>query len=235
MKLNYVFSSFKASVRITLVITNSLSNYSCMEDGRCRVMVSRPATYEVSRPQYKSAFHCRVHRSLPLYPKVSQMNSIGTIFHKDCPEFIPCLRTHFNIIFPYRRTLSAPIHLLTAGCPIRVLYPFLIVQYMSPYQSHSFSLDLLNNLTDKYTSWSVTLWKFTHPPVTSSPFCPNILFSSLFSDWFNGYSKALWQYLIQYTWVIWTFLFDVYLIHTAYRDFVFLISSRNLLLLNFVP
>jgi len=69
--------------------------------GRAKKTASRPSTYEVCRPQYTAAVHCRARRSLLLYSKVPQRNPVSAGSTKNIALIWPCaFRMYFNIIFP---------------------------------------------------------------------------------------------------------------------------------------
>jgi len=98
--------------------------------------------------------HHHAHNNRPLIPVMCHIISLHF--------------THFNIIFPY--TSRSPKFSPSFRLSNENLYAFLVIIVCAVCPTNPFLLDLITLiiLSEKYKSWSSSLWNFLKYPVTSS-------------------------------------------------------------------
>jgi hypothetical protein len=89
--------------------------------------VSCTATQEFSSISWNSKAHCHVHKSCPLAPVLSQINSVRTT-----PSYFS--KIHLNIVLPYS--------LFPSDFPTKILYAFNFVPIRAAYPVSLILLDL---------------------------------------------------------------------------------------------
>jgi hypothetical protein len=112
--------------------------------------------------------HYSIHKGTPLVPILSQTNPFNTYHHPIPQRFVLILSTHLR---------------LPSGFPTNKLYTFRFSPIRATRPAHFIFLDLIILITlgEEYKSRSSSICSFLHPPITSSLFGTNILFSTLFS------------------------------------------------------
>jgi hypothetical protein len=134
-------------------------------------VASCAAHQELTNILWNQKVHCRVQKSPPLVPVLSQINPVRTI-----PS---SLRSIFILSFHIH--LGLPSGLLPPGFPTKTLYAFLSSPIHSKCPVNLVLVDLIILIVtgDEYKLRSSSACSFLQPPVTLSLFGPNILLSTL--------------------------------------------------------
>jgi hypothetical protein len=121
------------------------------------------------KPEGSYRVHKVVHWSLPWARSIQPISP-----HPTCLRSIVILSTHYVLLF-------LMVYFLLAFSPISNMYS---VSLLSCYIPYLILPDLIIPLLldEEYKLWSVLLCSGLQPPVTSSFFGPNVLFSILFSN-----------------------------------------------------
>jgi hypothetical protein len=148
-----------------------------------REAVSQSATQEFSNILWnpKGSLLCWREASSGLHPKSNQSSTYHTIISL----LISTLTSSSHLC------LGISICLFPSGFPSHTGIPLLpLLRYMS-CPSHPPCLHYLTILSEKCKLWSILLYSFLHPPVTSSLFSPHILPSTLFTNILSLYSSVV--------------------------------------------
>jgi hypothetical protein len=155
----------------SISVTKSMGLSTTREAKGCEATLESPRIF--GNPKV----HCRIHKSSPLVPILSQNNPVNASPPSPISQrSILILSTHLH--------LGLRSGLLPSGIPTNNLYMFLFSPNRATCLAHLILLDLIIPiiLGEEYTLRIPSLYSFLRPPVTSSPFGSNIVLSTLFSN-----------------------------------------------------
>jgi len=128
----------------------------------------------------------RVHNSPPLVSILSQINSIHNL---------PFISQRSILILSSRLLLGLILFLFPSEFPTKIFYTFLSSFKRATYPASRILLDLLTLITfgELYKLWSPSICSLLQPSDTLPPIGPNIILSTLFSNFPNLCSSLMWE------------------------------------------
>jgi hypothetical protein len=118
-----------------------------MELSRSCEATSRSATRHFPKTLWNQKIHYRAHKSLPLVPVLSQMNTFTSYFSKIHLDIVSHLRLHFLVTLPPKLYIhsSSPPPPICATCPSSLIFIDFIIRIIH-FEEHklcSSSLSIL--------------------------------------------------------------------------------------------